>query len=87
MLTTVSVATRVVLGHSGQVALCKKPLPFLIVSVGLLLLGLVARIGADFLPTVTARNQHLVWASLACIAAAVVWGSRLLPRITIPDSE
>jgi uncharacterized protein involved in response to NO len=87
MLTTLSVATRVILGHTGQVALCKKPLPFLIVSVGLLLLGLVARVAADFLPTIAARNQHLVWASLACIAAAVVWGSRLLPRITIPDSE
>lgn len=87
MLTIFAVATRVMLGHSGQLQLCKKPLPFLITSAVLLLIGLVARIGADFMPTITGRTRHLVWASLLCIAAALVWGIRLVPRVFIPDTD
>lgn len=87
MLTTFAVATRVMLGHSGQLHLCKTRLPFLITAATLLLIGLVARIGADFMPTMTGRNRHLVWAALLCIAAALVWGIRLVPRVFVPDTD
>ncbi len=87
MLTVFAVATRVMLGHSGQLHLCKKPLPFLIAAGVLLLIGLGARVGADFMPSVVGRNRHLIWAALLCIAAALVWGIRLMPRVFIPDSD
>jgi uncharacterized protein involved in response to NO len=87
MLVVFTVATRVMLGHSGQLHLCKKPLPFFITTAALLLIGLAARVGADFMPTVTGRNRHLIWAAVLCIAAALVWGIRLVPCVVIPDSD
>src|SRR4051812_2930681 len=54
------------------------PLPFLIASAVLLLIGLLARVAADFMPTVVGRNHHLLWAALLCILAALVWGIRLV---------
>ena len=87
MLTVFAVATRVILGHSGEGDLCKKRLPFLITAAVLLLIGLLARVGADFMPTVGGRTSHLIWAALLCIAAAIVWGVRLVPRVVIPDSD
>jgi uncharacterized protein involved in response to NO len=87
MISVFAVATRVMLGHSGQLHLCRKRLPFLIVTIVLLLIGLGARIGADFMPTMVGRNVHLVWAASLCIAGALAWGIRLVPRVFIPDSE
>ena len=87
MLTVFAVATRVILGHSGHGHLCQNRLPFLLASAVLLLIGLVARIGADFMPSINGRNSHLLWAALLCIAAALVWGVRLVPRVLIADPD
>jgi uncharacterized protein involved in response to NO len=87
MVAVFTVATRVMLGHSGQLHLCKQRLPFLIATLVLLLIGLGARIGADFMPSFAGRNVHLVWAALLCMAGALVWGIRLLPRVFIPDTD
>lgn len=87
MLVALTVATRVILGHSGQSERFHKPLPVLIVATVLLLLGLGARIGADFMPSLGGRNVHLAYAALSCIAAAVLWGIRIVPAVLIPDSE
>ena len=87
MLVTFAVATRVMLGHSGQAHLFKKPLPFLISAGVLLLIGMGARIGADFMPSTAGRNAHLLYGALLCISAALIWGIRLVPRVTIPDTE
>src|SRR5690606_29225540 len=61
MLVTLTVATRVILAHSGQAERLRKPLPFSIVAGALLLIGMGARIGADFMPSVAGRNAHLVY--------------------------
>lgn len=87
MLVVLTVATRVILGHSGQSHRFHKPLPVLIVAAVLLLLGLGARIGADFMPSLSGRNVHLAYAALSCIAAAVLWGIRIVPAVLTPDSE
>lgn len=87
MLTVFTVATRVILGHSGQLHLCQQRLPFLLATAVLLLIGLLARIGADFMPSLAGRNSHLIWAAVLCIAGALVWGIRLVPRVFIPDAE
>lgn len=87
MLVTFTVATRVMLGHSGQSHLFRRPLPFLTTAAVLLVVGLIARIAADFMPSVAGRNSHLVYAALLCIAAGVLWGVRLVPRVLIADSE
>lgn len=87
MLAVFTVATRVMLGHSGQIHLCKRPLPFLIATTVLLSLGLFTRVSADFLSSVAGRNIHLIYAAILCIAAALVWGIRLVPRVFVPDTD
>jgi uncharacterized protein involved in response to NO len=87
MLTVFAVATRVILGHTGHGDLCQNRLPVLLGAAVLLLIGLVARIGADFMPGIAGRNSHLFWAAVLCIAAALVWGVRLMPRVLIADPD
>jgi uncharacterized protein involved in response to NO len=87
MIVTFTVGTRVVLGHSGQSRLFNRPLPFLITAFVSLVVGLGARIGADFMPNGVGRNAHLIYAALLCVVAAVLWGLRLLPHVLTADSE
>ncbi|MEO8350643.1 MAG: NnrS family protein [Chthoniobacteraceae bacterium] len=86
MLTAFTVATRVILGHSGQAHLFSRRLPFLVTTSVLLVAGMATRVGADFMPG-AARNVHLIYAALLCMAAAIVWAIRLVPRVVIPDAD
>src|SRR5262249_52159374 len=55
-----TVSTRVIVGHAGQSHLFRKRLRFLVAALALLVIAMVARVGADFVPL--ARNSHLVYA-------------------------
>jgi uncharacterized protein involved in response to NO len=78
-----TVSTRVILGHAGQSHLFRKRLPFLIVALALLLVAMVARVGADFIPP--ARNSHLVYAALIWLLAATVWLVALGPKLSLSE--
>jgi uncharacterized protein involved in response to NO len=80
-----TVSTRVILGHSGHSYLFQKRLRFLIASLALLVLAMLARVSADFI--LPERNTHLVYAALMWILAAVVWGSALAPKLEIRGSD
>ena len=54
------VATRVVFGHSGNLALLKKRNRWLLVAVGLMWLGMATRISGDFWPKVMQSHYNLV---------------------------
>jgi uncharacterized protein involved in response to NO len=78
-----TVSTRVVIGHAGQVHLFRKRLRFLIAALTLLMVAMVARVGADFFPP--ARNSHLVYAALIWLVAAIVWLVALGPKLSLSD--
>jgi len=78
-----TVSTRVILGHAGQSHLFRKRLRFLIAALALLVVALVARVAADFVPP--ARNSHLVYAALIWLLAAVVWACALVPKLSLSD--
>ncbi len=78
-----TVGTRVILGHGGQAHLIRRRLPFLAVVIGLVLLSLLTRLGAEFVTA--SRVEHLVLAALIWLAAALVWGIRLVPHLATPD--
>jgi uncharacterized protein involved in response to NO len=84
-LMTFTVATRVVLGHSGYSHLFPTRLPFLIATSLLLLGGLVLRVSGDFVPA--NRASMLSCASYLWMFAAGVWGWRVLPKVRIADPE
>ena len=81
-LITFTVATRVVLGHSGNEALFETRLPSLQTAALLLLTGAVLRAAGDFSPD---RARWLSAASYLWIAAAAIWGFSILPKVRIPD--
>jgi uncharacterized protein involved in response to NO len=80
-----TVSTRVVLGHSGHAHLFQKRLGFLIAALVLLLIAMLARVGADFFPP--GRNSHLVYAALIWIIAAATWGWALVPKLRLSEEE
>jgi len=81
-LITFTVATRVVLGHSGNEALFETRLPALQFAAALLLIGTVLRTIGDFSP---ARPHWLNGASYLWMLAAAVWAFNVLPKVRLPD--
>lgn len=84
-LVTFTVATRVVLGHSGLGHLFKTRLAFLIVSAVLLVSATALRVAGDFaLPD---RTALLNGASHAWMLGAAAWSWFVLPKVRIADPE
>lgn len=81
-----TVGTRVVLGHSGNSQFfARRWLPFLVGAAALLIVAMFSRVGAEF--NAPARNEHLVYAALAWIAATALWLGALLPKLFTADEE
>lgn len=76
-----TVATRVILGHSGNAHLFTRRLPFHIVVAALMALAIFSRVTADLAPR--ARAIHLVTAGILWLAALLVWAIRLVTKLTI----
>jgi len=84
-LITITVATRVVLGHSGNSRLFTTPLPFLLTAALLIVTATVLRAAGDFMPLT--RTHWLNAASYAWMLGGCVWAWRVLPKVRIADSE
>ena len=77
-----SVGTRVVLGHSGNLHLLRTRRYFFLAVLLLVIVAMVSRFIADFVPT---RNEHLIGAAISWIAAAALWAVLVLPHVTRSD--
>jgi uncharacterized protein involved in response to NO len=82
---TFSVATRVVFGHSGNQARLTQPNRWLMVAVGLMVLGMATRISGDFFPNI--RVSHYNYGAGAWMVGALVWSIYVLPKIRFRDPE
>ena len=79
------VATRVMYGHSGNLAQLQGPNRWIIVVLSLMLLATATRASADFWPAITI--SHYIYGALAWIIAAVIWSVRVLPKAIVADPE
>jgi|GEM_PF-2803171 uncharacterized protein involved in response to NO len=70
-LITITVATRVVLSHSGNGPLLAKPIKGLNWAAGFILFGMIARFGADFTPDAFAH--HLLYGGLSWVMGLSLW--------------
>jgi uncharacterized protein involved in response to NO len=84
-IVTVVVATRVVFGHSGQLAKLKGRNTWLLASVILMLIGMATRISADFLPKVLV--SHYIYGALFWSAGLLLWAAFVLPRVLLSEPE
>ena len=80
------VATRVVLGHSGQGEKFGARIWPVVAMASLVVLAMLTRVSADWLPDI--RMSHYAYASLAWMAGAAVWAALvLLPGVRRGDME
>ena len=84
-LIVFTVATRVVLGHSGQLDRLKGRPWFFIIMSAFLFLALISRVTADLAPA--ARTIHLLGAALCWLAGALLWFVKTIPKVTITEEE
>jgi len=80
-----TVATRVIFGHSGNLARVRTRMPFFVSMSVLLLFAVVSRFIADLAPA--ARTVHLVGAAICWLIAALIWMLKVMPRIRLTESE
>jgi len=80
---TFVVATRVLFGHSGNLALLKDKNRWLLLSLGLMLFGMATRISGDFWPRIMA--SHYIYGALLWIFGALVWAAHSLPKVLFAD--
>ncbi len=80
-----TVAIRVIFGHSGNAHLFQKRLPFFIVAGVLIFLAMISRYVAEMAPA--ARAVHLVSAAAVWLLAALIWTAKVIPKVRIPDPE
>jgi len=78
-----TVSTRVIIGHAGQSHLFRKRFRFLVAALALLVVAMVARVGADLVLPV--RNTHLVYAALIWLVASTVWFVALGPKLSLSE--
>lgn len=84
-LLILTIATRVIGGHSGKGPLLffrKKPL---YVILGFVLMAAATRIIADLIPTI--RVSHHIYASICWIVAVSIWAVAVMRYITTVDPE
>jgi uncharacterized protein involved in response to NO len=82
---TLVVATRVLFGHSGNLARLKERNRWFPIAVGLMLFGMATRISGDFWPKIMA--SHYLYGALLWIGGVLLWAVYALPKALVEDSE
>jgi len=80
-----TVAIRVVFGHSGNAHLFRKRMPFFVVVALLVSVATFSRYVADLAPK--ARTIHLVAAAILWLAGLFIWMAKVLPKVSVEDPE
>jgi uncharacterized protein involved in response to NO len=82
-VVTMIVATRVVLGHSGNASMLSARNRWFWWATGLILLGMATRISGDFLPHIMISHYNY---GVLCWAIGIgLWAWKVLPKVLIPD--
>lgn len=84
-LLTFIVASRVILGHSGQSEKFRARLWPVTAMTWLVILAMVTRVTADWMPHI--RLSHYGYAAGAWVLAILVWAIWLLPSVRRADTE
>lgn len=84
-LLILTVASRVILGHSGNIDLAvskSRPLRWI---VWLVFIGATTRTSADFLPRIAV--SHHIYAAILWVISAFIWATWLFPKLRDSDDE
>ncbi|WP_309387815.1 NnrS family protein [Cerasicoccus frondis] len=84
-LLTFTVASRVILGHSGQSHLFRAQLKSVYALLALVGLAMLTRVSADWMPDI--RMSHLGYAAIVWILGIVIWSGALFRLLGQEDTE
>jgi uncharacterized protein involved in response to NO len=76
---TFMVATRVVFGHSGNLEKLRQRNGWLLIAVGVMLLGMATRISGDLWPRLLV--SHYSYGALVWILGVLLWAFKVLPKV------
>ncbi len=82
---TFVVATRVVFGHSGNIAKLKQSNWWLLISVALMLFAMATRISGDFVPKIMAT--HYSYGAVVWVVAVLIWSFKVLPKVRQAEKD
>jgi len=83
-LLTFIVASRVVLGHSGQSQRFTEPLLSVRLLAALFFMAMLTRVSADWMPSI--RMVHYAYAAVGWIAGVIIWAVAILPGVRKADA-
>jgi uncharacterized protein involved in response to NO len=84
-LLTLCVATRVLMGHTGQGSALAGRHRWLTVVILLMLVGMLTRISGDYWPRILA--SHYSYGGFLWAAGLLLWAIRMLPSVRRPDTD
>jgi uncharacterized protein involved in response to NO len=84
-IITFVVATRVVFGHSGNLALLQRRNRWFLISIALMLFAMATRVSGDFWPKIMA--SHYTYGALIWIAGVLLWAAYVLPKVFVVEAE
>jgi uncharacterized protein involved in response to NO len=84
-LITLTVGTRVILGHSGQSHLFRASLRSVLLTASFVAVAMLTRVSADWMPTL--RMSHYAYAALVWIAGVITWAVVILPGVRVASSD
>jgi uncharacterized protein involved in response to NO len=82
---TLTVATRVLFGHSGNLEKLKEKNRWLLIAIALMLFGMVTRISGDFWPKIMA--SHYIYGGLIWIGGVLLWSCYTLPKVLQVEND
>jgi hypothetical protein len=82
---TFAVATRVIFGHSGNLAQMSKPNRWVWVALGTMWFAMLTRISGDFLPKI--RISHYAYGAVVWIIGVLIWAWKVIGKVTLKDAE
>lgn len=82
---TLVVATRVLFGHSGNLAKLKGRNRWFPLAMGLMLFGMATRVSGDFWPKIMA--SHYIYGAILWIIGVLIWAIYALPKALVVDEE
>ncbi|MBT5926375.1 MAG: hypothetical protein HOH33_07125 [Verrucomicrobia bacterium] len=82
---TLTVATRVILGHSGHIGILRKKAKWFVIMIALIWVAMVSRVSGDIWPKI--MQSHYIYAAICWIAAALIWMVKVLPKVIVTEDD
>jgi uncharacterized protein involved in response to NO len=82
---TLTVATRVILGHSGHIGMLKEKTAWFVIMIALIWVGMVSRVSGDIWPKI--MQSHFIYAAICWLTAVTIWIVKVLPKLTVPAED